>query len=254
MIKNNFKKGYEIYDVNNYKKLNSLRNDIYKKFKKIFDLKEADPNIGLNNFHKLIDKSSKEKLNSKRVKLINEINKNKKIVEIIFDLFEDKIIQLFGSEILVQKNVNLVIQMPKDENPSEIHRDAPLNSSYEIVLWLPLVDCYSTKAMYILDYKSTEKSIKYLKSKKSNWSEFEKISKEFSKNPRVNYGQALLFHSGLLHGSKINKENETRISLNLRFKNLFSPAGLKNQLQYYKPLNISNITKIGARIDSKEKF
>ena len=54
--------------------------------------------------------------------------------------------------------------------------------------------------------------------------------------------------------SHINKEKETRISLNVRFKNLFSPTGLKNQLQYYRPLNISNITKFGAQIDSKEKF
>ena len=52
----------------------------------------------------------------------------------------------------------------------------------------------------------------------------------------------------------INKEKETRISLNVRFKNLFSPTGLKNQLQYYRPLNISNITKFGAEIDSKEKL
>ena len=57
-----------------------------------------------------------------------------------------------------------------------------------------------------------------------------------------------------LHGSDINKEKETRISLNLRFKNLFSPSGLKNQLQYYRPINISNITKIGAKIDSEEIF
>lgn len=254
MIKNEFKNGYEIFDANNVEKLDILRNEIYNKFKKIFVLKEKNPSIGFNKFHKLIKESSKRKLNSKRVKLIQEINQDKKLGDLIFHLFEDQITKLFGSDILVQKNINLVIQMPNDQNPSEIHRDAPLNSSYEVVLWLPLVDCFLSKAMYILDIKSTEKSIKYLKNNKSKWNDFEKFSMALSKNPKVNYGQALIFHSGLLHGSKINKEDETRISLNLRFKNLFSPSGLKNQLQYYRPINISNITKIGAKIDSKEKF
>ena len=31
--------------------------------------------------------------------------------------------------------------------------------------------------------------------------------------------------------------------------NLFSPTGLKNQLQYYRPLNISNITKFDIFYD-----
>ena len=53
--------------------------------------------------------------------------------------------------------------MPNDPNPSEIHRDAPLNSAYEIVAWVPLVDCYKSKAMYILDYPSTKKSLGFLK-------------------------------------------------------------------------------------------
>ena len=254
MINNSFKNGYEIYKIEDLALLNKVRNKIYLKFRKIFDLKEKNPEIGFNNFHKLINKQSKKKINEKRLKLIAEINNISNLGELIFNLFSKEIINLFGSDILIQKNINLVIQMPNDPNPSEIHRDAPLNSSYEIVLWLPLVNCFNSKAMYLLDYESTKKSIKFLKDNKSNWIKFEKKSKKISKNPPVNFGEALLFHSGLLHGSDINKEKETRISLNLRFKNLFSPSGLKNQLQYYRPINISNITKIGAKIDSEEIF
>lgn len=254
MKKNEFFNGYEIYDANNIKKLDKIKNDIYKIFIKNFKLKEKNANLGFNNFHKLIDSRAKITINSKRIKVINEINSNKKLGQSIFNLFENQISNLFGYDILIQKNINLVIQMPNDPNPSEIHRDAPLNSSYEVVLWLPLVDCFSTKSMYILDYKSSNKCLNILKKNKLKWKNFEKIAKSKSKNPRVNYGQALFFHSGLLHGSNINKTNETRISLNLRFKNLFSPSGLKNQLQYYKPLRISNITKIGAIIDSQEIF
>ena len=171
-----------------------------------------------------------------------------------FELVKDKIINLFGQDILIQKNISLVIQIPKNQNPSEIHRDAPLNSSYEVVVWIPLVDCYKTKSMYILDFEKTNKALNFLSKNKSNWKKFEDYSKKLSKNPKVDYGEVLVFHAGLLHGSNINKENGTRVSLNVRFKNLFSPTGLKNQLQYYRPLNISNITKFGAKIDSKEKL
>ena len=64
----------------------------------------------------------------------------------------------------------------------------------------------SSKAMYILDIKSTEKSIKYLKNNKLKWNNFENFSMSLSKNPEVNYGHTN--HSGLLHGSNINKEEE----------------------------------------------
>ena len=250
----NFNNGYEIFDVQNKAKLENLRKKIVFDLRKLFKIKEKNPNLVLNNFHLYNKKISDKKLNSLRVDLIKKINRDNSLGDMIFDLFRNNIVNLFGQDILIQKNINLVIQKPNDKNPSEIHRDAPQNSSYEVVVWIPLVDCYSTKSMYILDYKSTNRALNFLQKNKNQWKEFEKFSKKISKNPKVNYGQALFFHSGLLHGSNINKENETRISLNIRFKNLFSPTGLKNQLQYYRPLNISNITKFGAQLDSKEKF
>ena len=250
----NFQNGYEIFEVEDMVKLNKLRIDLVKEIKKIFKINEDDPEKVLNNFHHFIKDISSDNLNKKRIELIKKINRNNKISNLIFELFRNKIINLFGQDILIQKNINIVIQSPNDPNPSEIHRDAPLNSSYEIVVWIPLVDCYKTKSMYILDFNQTNKALKFLEKNKKNWSKFEQYAKKNSKNPKVDYGNGLFFHAGLFHGSNINKEKETRISLNVRFKNLFSPTGLKNQLQYYRPLNISNITKFGAEIDSKEKL
>ena len=250
----NFQNGYEIFEVEDKVQLNKLRIDLVTEIKKIFKINEDDPEKVLNNFHHFIKDISSDNLNKKRIELIKKINRNNKIGNLIFELFRKKIINLFGQDILIQKNINIVIQSPNDPNPSEIHRDAPLNSSYEIVVWIPLVDCYKTKSMYILDFNQTNKALKFLEKNKKNWSKFEQYAKKNSKNPKVDYGNALFFHAGLFHGSNINKEKETRISLNVRFKNLFSPTGLKNQLQYYRPLNISNITKFGAEIDSKEKL
>ena len=44
-------------------------------------------------------------------------------------------------DIIVQKNVNLAIQMPNDTSRPLFHKDTPLSSKYEVVLWIPLVDC-----------------------------------------------------------------------------------------------------------------
>ena len=58
------------------------------------------------------------------------------------------------------------------------HRDAPLNSSYEIVIWIPLVDCYKTKSMYILNFDKTNRALNFLKKNKMKWSKFEQYAKK----------------------------------------------------------------------------
>ena len=67
------------------------------------------------------------------MKLIHDFNNMIDCGKLIFSAFEKTITNLLGPDILVQKNSNVVIQMPNDPNPSELHRDAPCNSPYEIV-------------------------------------------------------------------------------------------------------------------------
>jgi sporadic carbohydrate cluster 2OG-Fe(II) oxygenase len=249
-----FKKGYEVHKAKNIRLLEKLRNDIYNEIKENFKIKEKNSNVGLNNFHKYVKNLSNKELNAKRKLLINNVTKKINFGEIIFNSFEKILTDNLGPDIIVQKNCNIVIQMPGDPNPSEIHRDAPLNSAYEIVAWIPLVDCYKSKAMYILDYNSTKKALNFLKKNSKDWKKFEEYSKVISSNPTVKFGQGLFFSSCLMHGSNINMEKETRISLNIRFKSLFSPAGKKNQLQYFKSLKQSNLTKIGVDFESGNLF
>ena len=108
--------------------------------------------------------------------------------------------------------------------------------------------------MYILDYTSTKNSLEFLKKNNRDWKKFENFSKKLKSNPQVKFGQGLFFSSCLIHGSDINKEKETRISLNIRFKSLFSPAGKKNQLHYFKSLKLSNISSIGVDFESGNLF
>lgn len=250
----NLNNGYFVQKSPKIKTLNIIRDEIYELIKNIFQYDCPDIDYGLNNFHNLTKKTNDIEFNEKRILLINQLNEKLDIGQLIFDSFKDTLFNLLGPDILIQKKCNLVIQKPNDPNPSELHRDAPTNSPYEIVLWLPLVDCYKTKAMYVVDYKSTKKLYKNL-DKHKDWELFEKDSIQNATELPVKFGEALFFSTAILHGSKINKENETRFSLNIRFKNIFSPSGLKNQLQFFKKLNISNLVKIGSSIElKKSKF
>ena len=118
-------------------------------------------------------------------------------------------------------------------------------------MWVPLVDCYSTKSMFLMDYENTKKNLENLKSN-NNWEEFETNVQKNSPRLNLKFGQALIFMTSLLHGSEINKEQTTRFSLNTRFKNIFAPTGLKNQLQFFKKIKESDLVKYGSQVEFEE--
>ena len=129
---------------------------IYEKTKN-FLVSEKNEEIGFNNFHKILSNLDETTLNEKKVSLINEISKDENLVNLIYESLKSKITNLLGKDLLVQKTINVVIQKPGDQNPTIPHRDAPPNSFYEIVLWIPLVDCKDTKSMYLMNSEKTKK-------------------------------------------------------------------------------------------------
>ena len=146
--------GSQVIDSSSIDKLKKLRQDIYEIITKEFGFDEQNPEIGLNNFHKLVKNLSDTDLNQKRVNVIQKISSDEKLVDLIYDSFFKDIDSMLGKDLLVQKTINLVIQTPKDLNPTIPHRDAPPNSYFELVIWIPLVDCKDTKSMYTVDMTS----------------------------------------------------------------------------------------------------
>lgn len=245
-------KGFAVVDADEPSYLENLRKEVFGLTRDIFKLPDSKPEAGLNNFHQTTQGMSPGELNRLRIELIQRITEECNVREVVFKSFEKKLRHLLGPDILAQKGANLVLQPPGDPNPSELHRDAPANSPYELVVWVPMVNCYGTKAMYILNVDNTEKAFAYLNANPSDWDGFEKYAKTLSVTPEVKFGQALIFYTGCLHGSEINGENETRVSLNIRYKNLFSPSGLKNQLQFFSPLRISDVARLGSLLEARE--
>ena len=152
-----FEKGFAVVDADEPVYLETLRKEIFSITKDVFKLPNSEPEDGFNNFHTNIKDMTLGELNKFRIELIQRITAECNVRELVFKAFEKRLLQMLGPDILAQKNCNLVLQPPGDQNPSELHRDAPANSPYELVVWVPLVNCFDTKAMYIVDIKKTER-------------------------------------------------------------------------------------------------
>ena len=87
-----------------------------------------------------------------RIHIINCINGESWIRETYFKLAKKYIFSIVGNEVAMQVRLNLSIQMPGDSGSLlPVHSDTwSGDSPFEIVVWLPLVDCYRTKSMYLL--------------------------------------------------------------------------------------------------------
>ena len=98
----------------------------------------------MNKIHKYV---SVNNLNEFRLEIIYELNKNKYTRYHFFNSARTSLFNLVGNELMMQKNINLSIQMPNDQSSLlPIHSDVwSGDSPYEINLWLPLVNCFKTK-------------------------------------------------------------------------------------------------------------
>ena len=242
--------GYLIRKSENLQSIKLIKKIILQSTKKYLNTKK---NINLNNIHKFI---SIKELNSFRLQIINDLSNNKNLRLNYFNIARKHLYAIAGNELMMQRNINLSIQFPNDKGSLlPVHSDVwSGDSPYEINLWLPLVDCYRTKSMYLLPqkkYNKFEKRIHYEKNKSSSQI-YKRISKDV-KWMNIKYGSFLLFNQSLPHGNVVNKEKETRWSLNCRFKSIFSPYLDKKIGEFFLPITTRAATEIGINYKSPFK-
>ena len=157
-----------------------------------------------------------------------------------------------GNEILMQKKINLNIQIPHDESSVlEMHADSfSGESNFEVITWLPLVNVRKTKSMYVMNLKNSQKiENKLLKYNKLGTDKIYSSYKKKFKFLNLKFGELLIFSSNILHGNKKNLIEETRWSLNCRYKSIFSPNNqsitYKNFSSMYENIGIKPATIIG---------
>ena len=235
-------KGYAVVVAENPEALIALRDRVVATAAELLGVTPEDPERFLNRFHErgIGDVA----LNEFRVTLIQRLTATANAGEAIWEAFPSLLLGLVGPDILVQKGTNLVIQQPNASDGTPIHRDAPPNSAFEVVVWLPLVDCFGTKGMHILDVDETREGVAIQLANVKDQDALDAHVWSHGAVPTVPFGTALFFWTGLVHAVPKNQEAETRWSLNIRYKNLFSPFGTKAMPEHFRILALSPLTKL----------
>lgn len=199
----------------------------------------------LNNIHNYV---TVEKLNQFRLQVIQKMNAMSALRQDYFEVARPFLEAIVGNELAMQLRVNLSIQLPGDVSSLlPVHADTwSGDSPYEVVVWVPLVDCYKTKAMYLLGPEHARSLMENFSAQAGQTSEqlYASIS-EHVKFLDVQYGQILLFDQGFPHGNRVNQESQSRWSMNCRFKGVFTPYGDKKIGEFFEPITLRSASKVG---------
>lgn len=238
--------GYIIFPLENNSLLYAVKKNLYQAaFELIGNPKNYSEDEFFDSLHEIVSVSE---LNDFRVKLIARMAQDRGLKPSIYSLAKKYLHWLVGNELAMQRNCNLSIQFPADDSSLlPLHSDVwSGNSPYEIVFWLPLVNCYQTKSMFILPRSESEQVFKKFKEYSTLTAEdfYQKIQEKLVWLD-VSYGQGVIFSHALLHGNRINEEKETRWTMNVRFKSLLSPYGAKGLGESFLPITMRPATKIG---------
>ena len=205
----------------------------------------AKPDEILNQIHQRVPVAE---LNTFRLKIILGFNAIEGMREMYFRIARPYLEALVSNELAMQLRINLSIQFPCDESSLlPVHADTwSGDSPFEVVVWLPLVDCYATKAMYILLPKDSLELNKEFVERAGNSSEdlYQSIKNNVSWL-EVRYGEVMVFDQALPHGNRVNEEAETRWSMNCRFKGVFTPYGDKKIGEFFEPITLRAASRTG---------
>jgi sporadic carbohydrate cluster 2OG-Fe(II) oxygenase len=239
--------GYDIVPADRPDVLVAMREEIFEKAKDMVAYKGEALEEFFNKFHQYNLRGSA--LNEKRVQIVRYFTEHLNTGQNIYDAFSDTLLRLIGPDIVAQKITNLVIQQPGDIDQTPTHRDAPLNSPFEIVIWLPLVDVYRTKGLHVLNLNKSRQALDLLEDADLGYEKFRLFAQQEGTQLNIPFGHACFFWTGLVHGCDVNKEDETRWSLNFRYKNLFSPVGSKGLGEFFNLLQLSPLARLALEYE-----
>lgn len=253
----------ETFERNRYAVFPNARPEIFARFQQVFKDVATEftgkPVDDLTQLHHFV---TVDQINPLRVKIFNALNALPNWRKDYYALAADQLSTMFGPDISIQIKLCLTIQMPND--PGSVlmmHSDTMSGQSqFECVLWTAMTDAFDSNAMYIFHPQQTQKIYDLLPAyQHRGMNELFEDNKKESVNANVKAGECILFSSTLFHGNQLNTTDKTRISLNCRFKSLFSPeyAAVPHERTtgtFYEPLFMSPITKIGLAYNENILF
>lgn len=238
--------GYIIRAAESLDDLDRIRALVASSAGKYLGLEDTAPAELLNGIHKHVTPAA---LNELRLHTLGAINAADWVRPAYFRLARQLLETIVGNELAMQLRLNISIQLPDDSSSLlPIHADTWAGDSpFEIVVWIPLVDCYKTKSMFILPRGPSSEPGNLFSRPEISDSEalFRAVENELTWLD-VNYGQVLVFNQNLPHGNRINREPETRWSLNCRFKGVFTPYSDKRLGEFFEPITLRAASRIGV--------
>lgn len=234
------KKGYLIFNIKNLVKLKRIKHEI-KKYIKLKIHKKAS----IENLHHFVPPKN---LNSKRMSLYLKLNSKEDFLKSYYEFGKEYLQIICGNELVMQRKVNLSIQLSNDDSSLlPLHSDVWSGCSpFEVVLWIPMVNCEKTNSMYILSRKDNDKFY----DKIHQFSDVTKLEKKVLQKAKflnIKFGQGLIFQHSMMHGNIVNREKNTRISFNCRFKSVFSPYDTKAIGETFKPITLKPSSILGMK-------
>ncbi len=199
-------------------------------------------------------------LNSVRLNAFRALNAQKNWDKNYYKMARGLLDALFGPDLLIQRKLNLSIQMPNDESSIlGMHTDTLSGQSpFEFVMWTAFTKGYDTNSMFYFDRQTSKEIFYEMATHEVEGLEALRL-KYWSKAKFLNVdaSDVVLFSGTLFHGNVVNQTNDTRISINCRFKNLFTPGGNTKSADrgvgiFYKLLSESVATEIGREYLSRD--
>ena len=237
-FKNN---GYCILNLFNKNDIKQLKTKLSKKLNNTYNKNYFD-NYNLKNYHKLINKKNLHNKivdpNNRFIKLPKRINKKILNKELLFILKKEwghnncktSWIGELKKKQVYSNSAGFRIARPKQKKDvAGVHIDLNAGGTlgtdiYSLaVIWIPIVGCSPKYALRISPKSHKINHTQSFKRKQGKISyvcnlNYEKKFKFL--RPRLNIGQAILFHSNLLHGNSFNNGNLSRLSLDSKILNL----------------------------------
>jgi sporadic carbohydrate cluster 2OG-Fe(II) oxygenase len=247
--------GYILAPVEDRTALDDIRGLIVAEACRWLDLPvPSDPDLFLNT---IADRVPVERLNAFRLHVIGGMNAAPWLRAAYHAVARRTLERVVGNELCMQRRVNLSIQLPDDDSSLlPIHADTwSGDSPFEVVLWIPLVNCHRTKSMYLLPPAAAarlERDMRHFAGRSAD-----DLYREHEGElvwVDVPYGNFLLFNQNLPHGNRINREPDTRWTMNCRFKGVFTPYADKKLGEFFEPITLRAASRIGLDYDYPEGF
>lgn len=224
-------------------------------------LSSVDPSIRDVQLSELHQKIKGENVNSFRLAAFKQLNRQIGEYDHLLEVMAGPALsEILGPDVLVQTKLNLSIQLPGDSTSQlDLHSDCwSGDSAFQVNFWLPLTSCYSSNSMFLFSRAKSLECINRLVSDPLLSREALEDYVEQGDFLSLEKGEAVIFNPGLIHGNLVNETDQTRVSINVRFKGFFSPDAEEIHVSrsagpYYRLFRLSRWTELAMELDKANR-